>query len=327
MGVKLDDIRYAEYAIAILVGRTGGYMQDIRCYITSDYWLRFYRGKVYLFKITEGSSVSCHIHRGKTTNVLFYDITELVPLSREMLDGLFSVAQYMYRSHAKDISVKELIGSVRGKTKSIQWCLEKIEKDVYDSRLTDWLKTVPSEMIHVPMRSLPDILSKDVAIQSAAYLGGLHELAFKHREKLDLITNYQESKGRNKTMIYVIAFAMIGVLLIGYFAYGVQSGSIDISGIPGLSSLMPSVQSGPGAANVDVCSPESIRANYQGGVDAAVDIYLGILPCDPKEIDGAIGEIIRQQDPALVEWMAKNQDIVGGGPLDAMSDAVQELAP
>ena len=340
-----NGLMYAAYIKAIILHDVGlGIIRDVKYMITPGVWFYMVDGRPYLFKVPRRVAI-CHIPKGFTTRVVQYDVRHHAPLDNDILLDMRRVLDEIADRYNMDADFLKLIRATLGRAEydSIEKSLKKIDmvrkgkliKTASRTRdaasmerdLAEWVSELPAGILVQPMGVIHGMLGSNVKIQSAAYVGNVVERAIQYRNRLETLSNTREKSKINKTMIYIIAFSMLGVLAIIYFAMDPNSG-IDL----GIDNFLPNMNSGGAVAPAgggDPCSPESLMANYVDGTAAAIAIHKGELPCDPEQIGGQQGIIIRDElsRPDLLDWIIENEDIAGGGPMDAVTGAVEELAP
>lgn len=326
----LAKILYTKYTVAMLMkANTLGYIMDIRYYITPDVWLGYIEGRPHVFSMPANRVGVCHVIRGRTSKVVQYDVSRAVELPQEALSKLFGIMWGVHNAQRKEIDVRDLLGSIFPRfRRTVEWYLANTPA-TYHADLVQWVKDLPEGVLCKPIQYMPNMLSGDVPIQSSGYLGGLFEIAVQKKERQLEVTNIVEKRKRTNI---IVAAILVMVIVMGGGAYMIISDGGGLEMIPGLSSIVPSIDrstsSSADTVNADLCSAESVQANYIDATDAALAIYKGELDCDPDEIPGQIGFMVQSvYDPVLLEWMVNNEDIAGGGPVDAVTDGIERLAP
>lgn len=324
------NIFLARYVMAIILNDVGlGILTPLKHYITPTLLYQSIGGRPYLLALPADYVSTCHVPNGMTTRVVQYDMKYAKPMSVEMLDDLVHVLHNVQVTHT-DINFIDMLRSLRGRIirKDVTWYLERLERAKYaGTELADWAAMLPSDVIVRPMPYIHKMLGGDVIIQSAIYTGNVTDITIRHRERLESITNVKEQKKKTG----IIVFAICLLLVVGgggaYMVYEAENGGFEIPGLSGLTggvapvagtSTEPALSTAGG-----VCSEQHIASNYYDGTAAAVAIAKGELPCNPNEITGVIGEIIRAQDPELIQWIIDNETEPAPPAGDAITSPIQ----
>ena len=335
----------AKYVQAILLDGIGnGILQPLKYMIIPGVFYVKMGAKSYLLAAPPDDVQICHIPQGLTTRVIQYDMRYAIPLSGDILRRIVEVLHTITEEYSTEITfdgIRRLLG--RGRThSSIEDYLKKIDEvrrpglakfafkvraaEQMQEELIEWVKSLPAGILAKPMPHMYNLLSGGVTIQSAMHMGRVTDIAIRHRDRLESISNVKEPKD-NRMLIMVALIMLVVVMVAGVYVVA----SDDTLDIPILSDMLPSTMSqsaAPSVVNADPCSPESLQANYVDGTDAALAIHKGELDCDPNEIPGEVGLLIQSSyDPEVLDWIIENEDIAGGGPMDAVSGAVEELVP
>ena len=340
------NIFMAKYVQAILLDGIGnGILQPLKYMIIPGVFYVKMGGKSYLLAAPPDDIQICHIPQGLTTRVIQYDMRYAVQLSDEILQDMRRVLHDIASRYTADLEFGSLIQSVFSRLNymSIENAIKKIEgvrrgrlikttsriqeAEMMQEELVEWVKSLPAGILAKPMPHMYNLLSGGVTIQSAMHMGRVTDTAIRHRDRLESISNVKEPK--DNRMLKMVAL-MVAVVVMVFGVYSVVSD--DTLDIPILSDMLPSTMSQSTSsalvANSDPCSPESLQVNYIDGTDAALAIHKGELDCDPNEIPGEVGLLIQSSyDPEVLDWIIENEDIAGGGPMDAVSGGIERLAP
>ena len=339
----------ARYIQAILLDGIGnGVLQPLKHMIVPGVFYKKMGGKSYLLAAPPDDIQICHIPQGLTTRVIQYDMRYAVQLSDDILRRMVEVLDAIVEQYSTDLtldSVRGLFG--RGRTySSVEDYLGRIEKvrrpglfkfgykvreaEMMQEELVEWVKSLPAGILAKPMPHMYNLLSGGVTIQSAMHMGRVTDITIRHRDRLESISNVKEPK--DNRMLIMIGLVMLIVICMTAAVY-MFLGEGGMDGIPILSDILPSSVTQAAApavvADGNPCSAASLQANYRDGTETAIAIHTGELQCDPNLIEGDVGNIVRNElsQPELLDWIIRNEDIAGGGPLDAVTDGIEELVP
>ena len=325
---------------AMILDNNRTHVVKIKHYLTPNIFLHEIAGRTYMFALPHGENVYTLTMTGAfAAKFVMYDIRGYQPLTDDTIEAITGHLNSMVTD--EDIPFGSLIKDVLKKTKKVNQTTNALYKSIQrhgggDKLQPDVVQDIEDLLVEIlhddevvtPVRRLSQSLENDIRRTTPSFLGDCTQLGSNYANTLPTLTN---SKPKNMNTMMIVLICIIGVSMMGaiyLFAAG------EGGGIPGLDSIIPGIdRASPTTASTatisgDRCSPDNIQAQYNDGLLAAVAIIKGELPCDPNNIEGKIGEIVRSQ-MELAQWVVDNEGSGGGGggPLDVIPETVPDVIP